>query len=91
MDTGNARIREGRMSEIIQQIVAEQQPEASYFVEDDGLRTGYLVVNFDDPAKLPAYAEPWFLALDARVQFHPAMRAEDLARADIAGAVERYG
>jgi hypothetical protein len=93
MDTGNARIKDGSLPQVIQEILSEQQPEAAYFLEDDGLRTGYIVVNISEASEIPAIAEPWFLAFDARVELHPAMRLEDLAQAGpaIGRAVERFG
>jgi len=46
-----------------------------------------------DTSEIPAFAEPWFLAFNAQVEFHPAMSAEDLARATpaIEQAVRKYG
>ena len=51
-----------------------------------------MVVNIDDPAHIPTFAEPWFLAFQAAVEFHPAMVAADLAKAegDIGKAVKKY-
>ena len=63
------------------------------FAEDSGQRTGFDVVTLDDPSELPAAAEPWFLALNADIGFHPAMIPDDLEKADpsIEAAVRKYG
>jgi Domain of unknown function (DUF3303) len=92
MDTGNARIRDGSLPRTIQSILQEQKPEAAYFTEIDGLRTGVLVVNLTDASQIPAVAEPWFLSFGATVKFHPVMTPEDLAKAGpaIEAAVKRY-
>ena len=41
---------------------------------------------------MPAVAEPWFLAFDAHIEFHPAMNLEDLKTATpgIEKAVKNY-
>ncbi len=93
MDKGNEVIKSGKLGEIIGSILEEQKPEAAYFPESDGLRTGYIVVNIDDPSQIPAFAEPWFLGLGARVEFHPAMVPDDLMKAGpaIENVVKKYG
>ena len=42
-----------------------------------------MVVNLDDPSKVPMFAEPWFLTFNADVEFRVAMTPEDLARAGL--------
>ena len=93
VEVGNARIKDGSLPQTIQSILEEQKPEAAYFAEDNGQRTAFIVVNLDDPSEIPAVAEPWFLAFNAGVEFHPAMTPEDLAKAgpSIEAAVEKYG
>jgi hypothetical protein len=43
--------------------------------------------------QIPFFAEPWFLAFNASVEFHPAMTPEDLEKAgpDIERAAKTYG
>ncbi|HLF04562.1 MAG TPA: hypothetical protein VI855_05045 [Dehalococcoidia bacterium] len=80
------------MPQTIKSILTEQKPEAAYFVEDNGTRTGYIVVDIRNASDLPAMAEPWFLAFDARVEFHLAMTPDDLMKAGpaIEQAVKKY-
>lgn len=89
---GNALAKKGAMAQTVQSILADLKPEACYFVADQGQRTAVLVVNLDDASQMPAVAEPWFLAMNARVDFQPAMRPEDLAKAgpDIEKAAKKY-
>ena len=93
MDKGNEAVKSGKLGEIIGSILEEQKPEAAYFMEDNGLRTALIVVNIDDTSQLPAFAEPWFLGLNARVAFHPAMVPDDLMKAGpaIEAAAKKYG
>ena len=93
VETGNKAIRDGTLGETIGRILSELKPEAAYFTTDGGKRTGFIVADIKDPYQMPSIAEPWFLAFDAGVEFHPAMTPEDLQKAgpDLASAVKTYG
>jgi hypothetical protein len=81
VEAGNAAARSGTLGSTIQKILAEIKPEAAYFVEEDGKRTGYLFFDMTDSSQLPAVAEPWFLAFNASLTVRPAMNPQDLAKA----------
>ena len=91
VDAGNAAAKSGFSA--IQSILAQQKPEAAYFVAEGGKRTGILIIHMDDPSQIPAIAEPWFLALNASVEVTPAMTPEDLMKAGpaVERAVKTYG
>ena len=93
VDARNAAIKNGSLPRNIESILATQKPEAAYFYEENGKRTGLICVNLQDASEIPGIAEPWFLAFDASVEFHPAMTPEDLKRAGpaIEEAVKEYG
>lgn len=80
-DIANERIADGSLSRTIESILSDLKPEAAYFAEDQGLRTGYIFCNLQKESDIPALAEPWFLAFNARVEFHPAMTMADLKNA----------
>jgi len=90
---GNAAAQNGALGTTIQRILDELKPEAAYFSEDDGERTGYIFFDMKDSSQLPAVAEPWFLAFNARLTVRPAMNPQDLATAgaSIERAVKGYG
>jgi hypothetical protein len=92
VDTGNALAKSGKLGSTIQTILTEQKPEAVYFTDSDGERTGYLIVDMQDASQIPALCEPWFLSFDAGIEIHPVMIPEDLAKAGAAieRAVKKY-
>jgi hypothetical protein len=92
VETGNDAAANGTLGSTIQQILAGMKPEAAYFAEDNGERTGYIFFDMQDSSELPAVAEPWFLAFDANLTVKPAMTLEDLGKAGpaIERAVKTY-
>ena len=93
IEAGNALAKSGELGSTVQAILEDLQPEAAYFTANQGKRTAVLVVDLADPSQIPAVAEPWFLAMNATVEFQPAMVPEDLAKAgpSIEQAVAKYG
>jgi len=79
----NAAVRNGTIGKKMQRILEEQKPEAAYWTEIGGKRTGLLIIELPDVTKIPAFAEPWFLTFKADVEFHPVMTSEDLAKAGL--------
>jgi hypothetical protein len=92
VQTGNATINDGSLGKTIESILADLKPEAAYFAADNGKRTGFIFFDLKDASQIPAVAEPWFLAFDAHIEFHPAMNLEDLKKATpgIEKAVQKY-
>ena len=93
VETGNAAVLNGTLGSTIQQILADLKPEAAYFSEDDGERTAYIIFDMQASSQLPALAEPWFLAFNAKITFRPAMTPEDLGAAGpgFESAIQKYG
>src|SRR5580692_4313840 len=91
--TANNAIRNGTLGSTIQSILDDLKPEAAYFAEDNGERTGYIFFDMQEASQLPAIAEPWFLAFNARLTVRPAMNLQDLAAAgpSIERAVKGHG
>ncbi len=93
VEAGNAGVKDGSLAKTIQSILDDLKPEAAYFLALDGKRSALIVIDIEDPAQIPAVAEPWFLAFNASVEFLPAMTADDLMRPGpaIEDAVGKYG
>jgi len=94
VETGNALAKAGTLASTTQSILADLQPEAVYFYADDnGNRCASIVFDMKDSSQIPAIAEPWFLAFNAKVSFRPVMSPQDLAAAEpgIAKAAKKHG
>src|SRR5271170_3647408 len=89
---GNAAVADGSLASTIGSILSDVKPEAVYFAEENGMRTGFIFVNVTDSSQIPAFVEPWFLAFNAKVELHPAMNMEDLKNAapGMESAVKKY-
>ncbi len=92
VESGNAAAKAGKLGSTIQSILADLKPEAVYFTDDKGQRTGFIFLQMQDASQIPAIAEPWFLAFNADIEFHPVMIPDDLAKASTAieKAVKKY-
>ena len=92
VEAGNAAAKAGKLGATIQSILADMKPEAVYFTDDNGQRTGFLFIEMQDASQIPAVAEPWFLAFNASVEIHPVREPDDLAKAgsSIEAAVKKY-
>jgi hypothetical protein len=93
VETGNAAAKAGTLGSTVEKILAELKPEAAYFIaDDDGNRSCSIVFDMKDTSQIPAIAEPWFHAFNAKISLRPVMNAQDLAAAGpgIANAVKNY-
>jgi hypothetical protein len=94
MESGNAHIKAGTLGTTIDRILADLKPESVYFFADDnGNRSASIVFDMKDSSQIPAIAEPWFLAFNAKISLRPVMAAQDFAAAGpgIAQAVKQFG
>lgn len=94
VETGNAHAKAGTLGTVIEKILADLKPEATYFTADDnGNRSASIVFDMKDSSQIPAVAEPWFLEFNATLSIRPVMSPADLAKAGpaIAKASKQYG
>jgi len=92
VEAGNTAISDGTLPKTIESILGDLKPEATYFSDDNGKRTGFIFFDLKDTSQIPAVAEPWFLAFNAHIELHPVMNLEDLKNATpgIEKAVRNY-
>ncbi len=79
----NKAVKDGSIGNKMRRILEDTKPEAVYFTEQNGQRGAILIIDLPDPSKVPAFAEPWFLAFNANVEFHIVMTPDDLQRAGL--------
>lgn len=87
-ETGNKAIKDGSLPKTIMAFVEQYKPEGSYFIAQDGLRTGYFFFDLKDTVSIPSVAEPFFMALGANIELVPAMNLEDM-KAGVERAMRR--
>jgi hypothetical protein len=94
VENGNAAAKDGTMGSTIEAILADLKPEAVYFFADDnGQRSASVIFDMKDTSQIPAIAEPWFLAFNAKVSIRPVMTPQDFAKAgpSIGKVAKKYG
>jgi hypothetical protein len=94
VEAGNAAVKAGTLGPTIERILASLKPEAAYFFADDnGARSASIVFDLKDTSQIPAVAEPWFLAFNAKISLRPVMNPQDLntGGSAIAAAAQQYG
>jgi hypothetical protein len=77
-ETSNRGIKDGTMPKLMESALERLHPEAAYFTTHDGHRTAYIVLDIAEPAQMVQMAEPFFMGLNAKVDWSPAMNADDL-------------
>lgn len=75
---GNQLVADGRIGQVIEEVLENAKPEVSYFYERGGRRAFTLVVDVPDTTYLPALLEPMWVGLGAKVEAIPVMTADDL-------------
>jgi hypothetical protein len=76
----NKAIMDGSLPKMMQATMEKLKPEASYFTAMDGCRTCLIVFDLKDPSEMPSISEPFFMNLNAKVEFSPVMNADDLKK-----------
>ena len=87
----NTAVRNGTAGPMMKKILDDAKPEAAYFTETEGCRSGIIVIDIAKSSDLPKFSEPWFLHFNAEVRFRIAMTPEDLAQADLPALGKKWG
>lgn len=74
----NKAFQDGSMPDLMKSLVERLQPEAAYFLSENGVRTAMLFIDLKDPSQIPVIAEPLFRVLNAKLDLTPAMNFDDL-------------
>jgi hypothetical protein len=87
----NTLVRKGEAGKLLQKIIEDLRPEAVYFTEQDGKRSGLFVIDLGSPSDIPKIAEPFFLTFNADCHLKVAMSAEDLQKAGLDALGKKWG
>lgn len=91
VEAANKATQDGTIGQVIGAVAEMIQPEASYFMTENGKRTAYFVFDLHDPSQIPQIAEPLFTRLHAAVDFVPVMNQEELGQGLQAWAESHQG
>ena len=93
IEKGNEALRDPQFGHKMNELLTEIKAEAAYFTTICGQRGAYIILNLNDPSEIPAISEPFYLWLNADIDFLPVMKPEDLAKAGsaIGAAVLKWG
>lgn len=80
VEAGNRAIQDGTIKKTIEETMNQLQPEAAYFLAENGKRTAYFFFDLKDASQIPPAGEPLFLDMNAEVDLIPVMNAEELAK-----------
>ena len=81
VEKGNQALQDGTIGQVIETLLQDLKPEATYFWPEDGERAGMMVFDMADSSEIVQIAEQLFSNLDAAVHFTPVMNLDDLKKA----------
>jgi hypothetical protein len=79
-EAGNKAVQDPNFLKNLEDYMNKAKPEAVYFFEAGGERVAVFVVDMQSADQIPALAEPLFIGLGAKVEFHPAMNFDELKK-----------
>ncbi|MGH3243005.1 MAG: DUF3303 family protein [Spirillospora sp.] len=77
---GNEALRNGKLVEVMESLMARLKPEAAYFGPSEGGRSCTIVFDMQDSSTLPTIAEPLFQELGAKIEIQPVMNADEMRK-----------
>lgn len=89
---GNEMVRSGKIEKVVKRLGEELKPEAMYFYPGEGLRSGCMFIQSDNPALGAAIGERFWFGLQAQIKVTPVMTVEDLGKglAELPKIIENY-
>ena len=87
----NSMIRSGKAGETMSHILETIKPEAAYFTQQDGKRSGIFVIDLKNSSDAPFFSEPFFLKFEASCKFRILMNPADLQSAGLDKLGKQWG
>jgi len=79
-EAGNKAVQDPNFLKNLEDYMNKAKPEVAYFFEAGGDRVCAFVVDMQTPDQMAVLAEPLFIGMGAKVEFHPAMNFDDLKK-----------
>ncbi|HEY3780432.1 MAG TPA: hypothetical protein VGL56_05070 [Fimbriimonadaceae bacterium] len=91
-DKVNKAMKHGTFGPTMEKFISEIKPEAAYFTEVEGIRTGMFIVNLTSSNEIMKVSEPLFHAFEATIKWHAVMSPEEVMSGAhfIEAAVKNY-
>ena len=86
----NTLARDGGVGPKMGAILEATKPESIYFTGNDFGRGAVAVYDLEDGSQVPAVAEPWFLTLNAKIEYSVAITPEELMRSGLDELIQRW-
>jgi hypothetical protein len=81
VEKGNTMVGDGSMQTVVEAVIARTNPEAAYFLAEDGMRAGMVFFELAEASDIPGIAEILFREANAAVELIPVMNGDDLKKA----------
>lgn len=78
VETTNTAINDGKLEKLFKQLHQNVSPQGTFFYSEAGYRAAICILDMKDASMIPGLAEPFFHELNAKVEFFPAMDANEL-------------
>ena len=79
-EAGNKAVQDPNFLKNLEDYMNKAKLEAPYFFEAGGDRVAAFVVDMQSADQISALAEPLFIGLGDKVEFHPAMNFDELKK-----------
>ncbi|MDR3559139.1 MAG: hypothetical protein P4L58_01915, partial [Candidatus Pacebacteria bacterium] len=68
-EAGNHALKDGILQKVFGEFAKQWNPEALYFIAEDGHRTAVTVFDMKDNSQMVQVAEPFFMAMNAEISW----------------------
>ena len=80
VEKGNEAAADGTIGPAIEELIEKVQPEAAYFMVEEGKRAGIVIFQESDQARMTMINEPLFAKLNASITTIPVLTLDDLKK-----------
>jgi hypothetical protein len=81
VEAGNKAINNGTLQRVIKGFQDNARPETMFFGVDNGCRTMFAVMDLQSADMVPRLFEPFFMEMNAEVDYQTVMNMSDLDKA----------